>query len=279
MKKNMRRVLAIVAMAIGFMGTACVMNSCSNGMAGSTVSFNGNINGALDYSQDDLKQKPFTKIEIEAVTDVYYTQNDGNKQNVRFDFSQIKDEKMRQQLQENAVAIYRDGKVIIGLKKKVSGTTKLNQGGRLRVYITSPDLVKVTLEGVGSFNSDAINSDTFAIDNEGVGNVIIKNLLANKITIDNEGVGSVKIENMRSDHVSIDNEGVGNVKIAQFKGGRLTIDNEGVGKVEAFVDCQSVEATLEGVGNISLSGVTRHFSKEKDGVGSFKTSDLKVLGK
>ena len=117
----------------------------------------------------------------------------------------------------------------------------------------------------------------FEIDNEGVGNVNVKNLLANKIEITNEGVGNVRIDNMQSDHVDIDNEGVGNVQIALFKGGHLDIDNEGVGKVDAHVDCQSVKATLEGVGNIKLSGVTRQLIKEKDGVGSFKTGDLKVL--
>ncbi len=130
------------------------------------------------------------------------------------------------------------------------------------------------LEGVGSFNANAINSDVFEIDNEEVGNVNVKNLLANKIEITNEGVGNVRIDNMQSDHVDIDNEGVGNVQIALFKGGHLDIDNEGVGKVDAHVDCQSVKATLEGVGNIKLSGVTRQLIKEKDGVGSLEDRQL-----
>lgn len=270
MKMQIGRMFALVAISVTTVG---MMSACSSGMAGGT----NIVGGTVDFSQGDLTEKPFTKIEVETVADVYYTQNNGDKQGVRFDYSQIKDERTRRQFQEKVVAVYREGKLVIGLKGMVMGSNSLNKGQRLRVYITSPDLVKATLEGVGSFNADAINSDVFDINNEGVGNVTIKNLLANKVGIDNEGVGSVSIGSLQSDNVSVGNEGVGNVNIAQFKGGQLMIDNEGVGKVEAHVDCQSIHATLEGVGNIRLSGVTHHFTKTKEGIGSFKDSDLKVL--
>lgn len=254
-------------------GLLMVSTSCAfSGNSGNAV-----LNGDLKFTQADLREKPFTEIDIETVADVYYTQTNGDQQEVRLDFSRISDAKLKKQLTENVKVVYRENKVIIGLASRVKGISKLKNNERLRVYVTSPDLVKISLEGVGSFNSDAINSDVFDIDNEGVGNVYVKNLLANKVEISNEGVGGVRIDNIQSDHVDIDNEGVGNVQIIQFKGGKLSIDNEGVGKVEAHVDCQFVKATLEGVGNIKLSGVTRRLFKEKDGVGSFQTSDLKVL--
>lgn len=271
MKKIRLGVGRIFVMTVLAVGAMSLCDSCMGSVKG------GVVTGNLNYNQTDLKVKPFTEIEVEAAADVYYVQDNGDKQEVRLDFSKMKDDKLRKQFKEKTKVVYRDGKVIIGLSGKVTGVSKLNSGERMCVYITSPDLVKISLEGIGSFNAEAINSDRFSIDNEGVGNINIKNMLANKVNIDNEGVGSVNIGNLQSDNVSIDNEGVGNVKIAQFKGGQLKIDNEGVGKVEAQVDCQSIRATLEGVGNIRLSGVTRHFTKTKEGVGSFKDSDLKVL--
>ncbi|EKC55002.1 hypothetical protein LEA_15580, partial [human gut metagenome] len=39
--------------------------------------------------------------------------------------------------------------------------------------------------------------------------------------------------------------------------------NEGWGSVKAKVDCQSVNATSEGVGGVNLSGVTRQYNKIK----------------
>lgn len=259
-----------VALAIAIL---CLVSSCVYSDGGA----NTILNGDLKYTQEELRMKPFTEIEIQTVANVYYTQNNGSKHQVSLDFSKISDPDFKQKMKDKVKVVYRDGKMIVGLSDRVKGISKLKGNERLCVYVTSPDLVKVDLGGVGSFNSETINSDVFKMDNEGVGNINIQNLLANKIEITNEGVGSVRIGNVQSDHVDIDNEGVGNVVLSQFKGGLLSIDNEGVGKVEAHVDCQAVDATLEGVGNIKLSGVTRKLSKEKDGVGSFKISDLKVL--
>ena len=246
-----------------------LLTSCHNGE-------NVVTNGNLEYQAGDLTPKAFTEVELDAVADVYYTQNNGDKHEVRLDFSQIKDENAAKQFKEKTKVVYRDGKVIIGISGKIVGANGLDKGKRLRVYVTSPDLLKITVEGVGSFNADAINSDTLDIDNEGVGSVYVKKLLVNRLNVDNKGVGSIVLGQLQADKVDIDNEGVGNVKIVSFKGGKMIIDNEGVGNVEAYVDCESVNATLEGVGSIQLSGVTRHFYKDKDGVGSFKISDLKV---
>lgn len=275
MKKVNMKFGRMMGLAICMMAMVSLTSSCGFHVG----SENGAINGTISYKDAELSPRSFTEIEIETVADVVYTQNNGDEQKVKFDFSQIKDADVQKQFQENAVAVYRDGKVIIGLKDKVTGVKRLKQGERLRVYVTSPDLVKVTLEGVGTFSADSINSDVFDIDNEGVGNISIKNLLVNKLKVDNEGVGNVSVGNLQSDHVSVVNEGVGNVRVAQFKGGMMDISNEGVGKVEAQVNCQKVIASLEGVGNIQLSGVTRSLTREKDGVGKIKITDLKVLDK
>lgn len=271
-KLSLRRLATCVAGLVGMTLLASSCSYCSN-------DDNVVLNGTLNYQQAELKVKPFTEIDVETVADVYYVQSDTAQHRVSFDFSKIKDDDMREKFEKNVIAVYREGKVIIGLKDKISGITNLNLGQRLCVYITSPDLVKVTMEGVGLFNADAINSDVFEIDNEGVGNITIKKMLVNQVSIDNEGVGNVKVDELQADRINIDNEGVGSVKVGKFKGGKMHIDNEGVGKVEAEVNCQSVHAILEGVGSIRLSGVTHRLEKQKDGVGSFKISGLKVLGK
>lgn len=245
-------------------------SACKNG---GTVVYQGNIN----YTKEDLVKKPFTEIEVGMVADVYYTQTDQNKQEVRFDFSKIENPELRAKFQNQAKAVYRDGKLIIGLGGKVSGTNNLKKGERVQVYITSTDLTKVTMEGVGSFNAESINSDVFNVDNEGVGNIHIAHLLANKVEADNEGVGSILLGQVSADRFSVNNEGVGHIKVTHFKGGKLDVSNDGVGSVVVDVDCQSVEAELDGVGSIQLSGTTRRFDKEKDGVGSFKISKLNIV--
>lgn len=264
--KKMKVMMVAALMLTAFAGFA----ACSYG--------NGNtMNGNLSYSEEDLKVKAFKAIDVDMVADVYYTQNDGDKHDVRLDFSAIKDQAVAERLKESVKVVYRNGGVEIGLSKRVSGIGDMSDGKRLKVYITSPDLVKVGLEGVGSFHADRVNSDRLDIDNEGVGSIFIKQLLANKVSVDNEGVGSVELGHVTGDVLDIDNEGVGSVKVGFYKGGNLKIDNEGVGSVSAKVDCQNVRASLDGVGSVTLSGVTKNYHKEKDGVGSFRDKGLKIL--
>ena len=270
------------------------MGFCSCSMGATTTS---EMKGGLDYVQDDLREKPFKAIDVDVVASVYYTQNNGDECSVRLDYSAIKDAEFAEKLKEKLKVVYRDGEVKIGLNGKLKVPAVCNsEKNRLKIYITSPDLVKIAQKGVGSFYAKSINSDRLKIDNEGVGSVKIGKILANKLEIINEGVGSVNIDDVAGDDMSIDNEGVGSVKISKiemgslkldnegvgsvnlnmFKGGSLIIKNEGVGSVKAKVDCQSVNATSAGVGGVDLSGVTRQYNKKKGGIGGISDGGLTV---
>ena len=261
------------------------MSSCSMGSSSSEMK------GSLNFTQDDLTEKPFKAIDVDVIASVYYTQNNGDVCSVRLDYSAIKDAEFVQKLKEKLKVVK------IGLNGKLKVPAVCNsEKYRLKIYITSPDLVKIAQEGVGSFYAKSINSDRLKIDNEGVGSVKIGKILANKLEVTNEGVGSVNIDDVAGDDMNIDNEGVGSVKISKvemgsvkldnegvgsvslgmFKGGSLIIKNEGVGSVKAKVDCQSVNATSEGVGGVNLSGVTRHYNKNKGGIGGISDGGLTV---
>ena len=267
------------------------LSSCSMGSSASEMK------GSLNFTQDDLTEKPFKAIDVNVIASVYYTQNNGDECSVRLDYSAIKDAEFVQKLKEKLKVVYRDGEVKIGLNGKVKVPAACNsEKNRLKIYITSPDLVRIAQEGVGSFYAKTINSDRLKIDNEGVGSVKIGKILANKLEITNEGVGSVNVDDVAGDDMNIDNEGVGSVKISKvemgsvkldnegvgsvnlgmFKGGSLIIKNEGVGSVKAKVDCQSVNATSEGVGGVNLSGVTRQYNKNKGGIGGISDGGLTV---
>ena len=270
------------------------MGICSCSMGSTTSS---EMRGSLEFTQDDLREKPFKAIDVDMVASVYYTQNDGDECSVRLDYSAIKDAEFAQKLKEKIKVVYRDGEVKIGLTGRLKVPTSCNsEKNRLKIYITSPDLVKITQEGVGTFYAKSVNSDRLEIDNEGVGSVSINQILANRLDVTNEGVGSVSIDHAKGDVMKIDNEGVGSVKVGNvamgdlkvdnegvgsvtldfFKGGNLKINNDGVGKVSAKVDCQVLNVDLDGVGGVHLSGVTGKYTRHKDGVGSISDGSLKV---
>ena len=281
----------ILAVTVALFFAPMGLSSCSMGSSASEM------RGNLNFTQDDLSEKPFKAIDVDVIADVYYTQNDGNECSVKMDYSAIKDQEFVKKLKDKLKVVYRDGEVKIGLNGRLNVPSSYNNDNkRLKIFITSPDLVKITREGVGSFHAKTINSDRLEIENEGVGAVKIGKILANKLEITNEGVGSVNIDDVAGDDMSIDNEGVGSVKISKiemgslkldnegvgsvnldmFKGGNLIIKNEGVGSVKAKVDCQSVNATSEGVGGVNLSGVTRQYNKKKGGIGGISDGGLTV---
>lgn len=244
---------------LGAFAAIAVMLAVTMGMSSCKVNWNGNgdMTGNIEYSQDELKVRPFDKIAVSVPCDVYYTQNEGNTCNVKLDFSGIKDADMVKDLKEKIKVVYRkDGTVELGVKGRIRGIESGDKGKRLKVFITSPDLVEVDNEGVGKFYAKSINSDKFTVTNEGVGNVEIRNLLANNIHLDNEGVGSIMVTSAKGDNVSLDNEGVGSIHIT--------------------VDCQSVKASNDGVGSIHLAGKTHTLNQDNDGVGKINTSNLQI---
>lgn len=288
MKKTVRFLVASAAFLIASIG----VTSCSIG----TVTSN-NMMGGMNYNEQDLQEKPFKAIDVQVLADVYYTQNNRDECKVRLDYSAIEDADFAQKLKENVKVVYRDGEVKIGCKEKINVPGSYNaEGKRLKIYITSTDIVKITQEGVGSFHAKDINTDKLTVDNEGVGSVYMTKILANRLEVVNEGVGSVRIDEVTGDNMNIDNEGVGSVNVKKvtmgnltvdnegvgsvtldsFKGGSLKVVNEGVGKVSAHVDCKSVTASLEGVGGIKLSGSAQYYTRNRDGIGKISDRDLEV---
>ncbi len=73
------------------------MGICSCSMGSTTSS---EMRGSLEFTQDDLREKPFKAIDVDMVASVYYTQNDGDECSVRLDYSAIKDAEFAQKLKE-----------------------------------------------------------------------------------------------------------------------------------------------------------------------------------
>lgn len=130
----------------------------------------------------------------------------------------------------------KDGVLLITWAEKGKKKTTKNVNG-LSIYISAPDLQKVIFEGVGSFNCKS-------------------RLSLKDVKFDIQGVGSLNVADLHARNVKITLEGVGN--------GELT------------VDCDRLDASVEGVGSLTLSGKARSAHISKDGIGSVSTRRLKV---
>ena len=105
--------LCIWAVAAALFFAPMGLSSCSMGSSASEMK------GNLNFTQDDLSEKPFKAIDVDVIASVYYTQNNGDECSVRLDYSAIKDAEFVQKLKEKLKVVYRDGEVKIGLNGKL----------------------------------------------------------------------------------------------------------------------------------------------------------------
>lgn len=105
--------LCIWAVAAALFFAPMGLSSCSMGSSASEMK------GSLNFTQDDLREKPFKAIDVNVIASVYYTQNNGDECNVRLDYSAIKDAEFVQKLKEKLKVVYRDGEVKIFLIRKL----------------------------------------------------------------------------------------------------------------------------------------------------------------
>lgn len=130
----------------------------------------------------------------------------------------------------------KDGVLLITWAEKGKKKTTKNVN-RLSIYISAPDLQEVTFEGVGSFNCKS---------------------------------------RLNLKDVKFDIQGVGSLKVADLHARNVKVSLEGVGSGELTVDCDRLDASVKGVGSLTLSGKARSAHISKDGIGSVSTRRLKV---
>ena len=105
------------------------------------------------------------------------------------------------------------------------------------IYLTAPTLEGVEFTGVGSFNCK---------------------------------------ETLKADDIRFDVEGVGSLDVRDLQCKTLTLRLQGVGNADVTVQADHVDASMDGVGFVTLSGKTRTADIDKSGIGSLDTRKLEI---
>ena len=120
---------------------------------------------------------------------------------------------------------------------KDNGRRRNGNKNGVDIYLTAPTLEGVEFTGVGSFNC----KETLKVDD---------------IRFDVEGVGSLDVRDLQCE--------------------TLTLRLNGVGNADVEVHADHVDASMEGVGSVTLRGKTRTAELEKSGIGSLNTRKLEI---
>jgi hypothetical protein len=163
------------------------------------------------------------------------------------------------------------GKLIIEMQKSAFNNNNL-KNKKLDIYISSPTLNLIEMEGVGNFLLEkAFNSPKLEIVSDGVGNLKADNINCEQMFIRSHGVGNIQLAGKAVD-VTILSDGVGNIKAEKLVAQHASVNLSGVGNV-AFNCSKSMDVELSGVGNAIYYGNPQVKNVSKDGFGKIKQGE------
>ena len=170
----------------------------------------------------------FTSVEADIVGNIIYTQSNSVYVTVEGD----------KELVDKLKVTENNGVLKLTYKQKETNKGKK----RLTVYISSPAIEEIEMDGVGNFFLEGfVAADNLTIDFEGVGNFEAMDLQSTNIKASYEGVGNLKLGGsteflevrwFASESIDINNSGIGSVT---YYGNPVekNLKNSGIGKIRA----------------------------------------------
>ena len=213
------------------------------------VSF-GNDKEAQKRVSENVNVKPFEQIAIAGSYHIYYTQ--GEKISVRVE-GRLGDLKR--------MIVSSDGKTLKIKTKSLRKDLRSILGRDMddvNVYVSSPDLIAVSLAGSGEFEAQgAVDTDHLSVKLAGSGDIDFHQVVCDDVEVELAGSGDVEVK-------SID---VNNAKISIAGSGDVDMN---------FVRADFVEAHVAGSGDIKLSGKAKKVDHKVAGSGNVDVEQLQV---
>lgn len=259
MKKRNRVLTAGIIILAVVMGMTSCMSACKSStiLSGPTVSEDRHLNG-------------FEEIEINGSPRVCYVQADSFS--VRVEGPQEAVEDILTEVHDKTLAIRNRGKINL---------VNISYGNddELVVYVASPDLTGIRLNGSGDFEAKGrIDSDRMDVTLRGSGDIEIKDIICDRCELQLIGSGDVSIGNLDAIAVAATLVGSGDVSLGLTNVKDTQLSLKGSGDIDAnFKEgCGSVDCELRGSGDISLNGAVKKFTQQKSGSGEIEYHRLTV---
>ena len=181
----------------------------------------------------------------------------------------------------------KDGDARVTQTRKVEAFHAIDITAVGEIIFTQADKYSLRIEG----KEKSVNRTTTSVSGDGTLHIGFKGRSGrgnNGVTIylsapsldgiEFRGVGSFRCEgDLKLDgDLNIDIDGVGEVVIDDLACRNLNIDLDGVGDAEITVDCDHVDASMHGVGSVTLRGNARSANLSRGGIGDLDTKGLNI---
>ena len=196
----------------------------------------------------------FERIEILGSPTVYYAQADSFSVCVKGPKSMVDD--IITEVDGHTLKVRNRGKIV-------------GDDDQTAVYVTSPDLTRVQLNGSGDFISNGrIDTDRAIFVLRGSGDIDVEDIICDECEVELVGSGDFDINRLEAKDVSVSLIGSGDIEV--------NLCNVGDIKTTFQDACRKVDCELDGSGDIKLSGEVVHLNRHKVGTGDIDTSNLHV---
>ena len=150
----------------------------------------------------------------------------------------------------------------------------------LTVYVTSPDLTSIRLNGSGDFEAQGrVDTDKMDIVLRGSGDIDMKDIICDRCDVELIGSGDISLGSLDAVEASATLVGSGDVSLGllHVKDTHLSLKGSGDINADFKEGCGAVECELRGSGDISLKGAVKKFNQHKSGSGDIDVDRLTVL--
>ena len=205
--------------------------------------------------EKDYPIQSFNSVKADIVGNIIYTQS--NNVNVRAEGDT--------EMVDNLKVTEKSGVLTLTNKQKLRKTGKK----RLTIYISSPNIEDINMDGVGNFVLEGtVSAENLTIAFEGVGDFKAMQLQSNSIVASYEGVGNLKLGGT-IDLLELTSEGVGSIDTHKLEAKNAIIRAEGVGSVKCFAS-ESIDINNSGVGSVTYYGNPTVKNSNNSGIGKIR---------
>lgn len=220
------------------------------------------------------QHRGFERVEINGSPNVVYTQADTF--GVRLEGPEKMVDNMMTEVKNHTLYIYNKGRVDVKV-----GFVNLNWGDKddVTIYVSSPDLVGVRVNGSGDFVCRGpLDTDMMNIVLRGSGDIAFNDIICDGCTTELVGSGDITIEHLDVRTSTAVLIGSGDIAINEANVVETDLSLRGSGDIVVHFEegCQSAQCQLAGSGDITLSGTLSHFDFKKSGSGEISREDLIV---
>ncbi len=260
MKKKRYSVCAILLLMAAVGLTSCVM-TCNRPVRG-------------NQTVETRQHRGFERIEISGSPSIVYTQADTF--GVRLEGPEKMVDNIVTEVKDHTLYVRNKGRVNLKI-----GFINLAWGDKddVTVYVSSPDLVGVRVNGSGDFISrQRVDTDVMSVVLRGSGDISFEDIICDTCTTELVGSGDINISHLDARTSTAMLVGSGDVNLSQMNVLETNLSLKGSGDISVNFEknCQTAYCQLSGSGDIELMGSLVRYDAHKSGSGDIETSQLTV---